>query len=1007
MALIGRGGMGVVFNAFDTVLQRVVAVKVLAPEMAANSTARRRFLREARAAAAVCHEHIVTIHAVEEQAGVPYIVMQYVAGISLEQKIRQQGPLEVKEVLRIGLQTAQGLAMAHAHGLVHRDIKPANILLENGIEKVRITDFGLARAMDDGAVSQSGVVAGTPQYMAPEQARGEPVSPRADLFSLGGVLYAMCTGQPPFNGSNSLSILKRVCEENPRRIQETKPDVPAWLIEVIGKLLAKAADDRYETATEVAELLQQHLAVLQQPTGVILRAPAPTAKTAPVRSRPRRWPWAAAAGMLLLLAAVVVYRIATDNGDIVIESDDPDVEVLVKQGDQTVTILDGKSKQKVTLPTGEYTLSLSGDAEGLKAELPQTFTLRRGDKKIVTIKRLPPGEISRWQAHESYVHHLALSPDGKTLASAAGDRRVRLRSLETGKLAHTLEGHMGMVSTVAFSPDGKVLSSSGHDGAVIWWDVAAGKLLGTFEGHANHVYGLVFAQDSKSLFTGGNDKTLRRVDLGTGKDKVLANFPEGVRCLARHENTLAVATWGDSLVRLWDAEEEKEKASIKIAGRVAGALAFDPTGQMLVEGGEGGDLGLYEPTGKLKFALKGHELTVLGVAFAQGGRFVLSVGGLWNRPNVAGEFKVWDTATGKEVANLDPGLGCVYSVAVAADGKTCFTAHHDGTIRKWRLPPVPGAGKASGASVEPPARLEFEEVQRFHHGAYVGTVALSPDGKLALTEDSRIIRVWEIQSGKELRRFEGHTSQVQEMVFTSDSKRVLSVSRDGTCRLWEVDTGVELRCFEGHQGQVWGAALLTGDEQALTGGHDNMLRLWKLDTGKEIRCVEAPTIVSSLAVSADGTRALSCGNDKVLRLWDLTTHEQLLGLEHPWPLRRAVFSPDGAKALTGPFGGQLILWDLKTGLEIRRFSGPPPATVYGLAFTPDGRHALSASGHGDDSVRLWDVASGKQLAQIPEPGAIYGMALSRDGKYVLTNGGNSKVAKLYRLPQAVWPAPAK
>src|SRR5262249_44188511 len=196
-----------------------------------------------------------------------------------------------------------------------------------GMERVRIPEFGLARAVDDGAVSQSGVVAGTPQYMAPEQARGEPVSPRADLFSLGGVLYAMCTGQPPFKGSNSLSILKRVCEENPRPIQEINPDVPAWLVEVVGKLMAKATDGRYQSAAAVADLLQQHLAVLQQPTGVNLVVLAPPTKTGKASAgRRRRWPWAAGAvGLCLVVAAVVVYRAQTDTGDILIESDDPDV----------------------------------------------------------------------------------------------------------------------------------------------------------------------------------------------------------------------------------------------------------------------------------------------------------------------------------------------------------------------------------------------------------------------------------------------------------------------------------------------------------------------------------------------------------------------------------------------------------------------------------------------------------------------------------------------------------
>ena len=199
--VIGRGGMGIVLRAFDEKLHRVVAIKVMAPQLATSATARRRFTREAQAAAAVTHDHIVTIHAVEEADGLPYLVMQYVAGMSLQERLERDGPLQLAEILRIGMQTAAGLAAAHAQGLVHRDIKPANILLENGIERVKITDFGLARAADDASLTQSGVVAGTPQYMSPEQARGEAVDHRTDLFSLGSVLYAMCTGRPPFRAA--------------------------------------------------------------------------------------------------------------------------------------------------------------------------------------------------------------------------------------------------------------------------------------------------------------------------------------------------------------------------------------------------------------------------------------------------------------------------------------------------------------------------------------------------------------------------------------------------------------------------------------------------------------------------------------------------------------------------------------------------------------------------------------------------------------------------------------
>ncbi len=168
------------------------------------------------------------------------------------------------------MQTAAGLAAAHAQGLVHRDVKPANILLENGVERVRLTDFGLARAAADAAVTQSGVVAGTPHYMAPEQARGESTDHRADLFSLGSTLYAMCAGHPPFRAESPLAVLRRVCDDHPRPLREINPEVPAWLEAIIARLHAKDPAERYPSAAEVADLLGRCLAHVQQPLSVPL-----------------------------------------------------------------------------------------------------------------------------------------------------------------------------------------------------------------------------------------------------------------------------------------------------------------------------------------------------------------------------------------------------------------------------------------------------------------------------------------------------------------------------------------------------------------------------------------------------------------------------------------------------------------------------------------------------------------------------------------------------------------
>jgi uncharacterized protein (TIGR03067 family) len=281
LEVVGRGGMGLVLKAYDPSLRRIVAIKVMAGHLASSPLARKRFVREARAAAAISHDHVVAIHAVEDKQEPPFLVMQFVSGKTLQERLMASGPLAVTEILRIGMQTASGLAAAHAQGLVHRDIKPANILLENGVERVKITDFGLARAVDDVGMTRTGTVAGTPQFMAPEQANGESIDVRSDLFSLGSVLYLMCTGRPPFRATTTMGLLKRICEETPRPIRELNPDIPEWLAAIIDKLLQKKLSNRFQTAKEVEELLGQWLAHVQRPTTV----PAPQT-TAPVASLP-------------------------------------------------------------------------------------------------------------------------------------------------------------------------------------------------------------------------------------------------------------------------------------------------------------------------------------------------------------------------------------------------------------------------------------------------------------------------------------------------------------------------------------------------------------------------------------------------------------------------------------------------------------------------------------------------------------------------------------------------
>lgn len=265
VGVIGHGGMGIVLKGVEQSLNRFVAIKVLAPRLATNGTARKRFAREARAAAAVLHDNVIAIHRVDEWHGLPFLVMPYVGGASLQKRIDNEGPLSVESALRVGVQIASGLAAAHEKGLIHRDIKPANILLDQGVERVTITDFGLARAADDASMTRTGVIAGTPQYMSPEQAEAKAMDGRSDLFSLGSVLYTMVCGRPPFRGDGSFEVLKRVANEPVSPLHAIDPAIPVWFDNLVARLHQKSVDDRPRSAVDVQRLLNDCLLHLTQP----------------------------------------------------------------------------------------------------------------------------------------------------------------------------------------------------------------------------------------------------------------------------------------------------------------------------------------------------------------------------------------------------------------------------------------------------------------------------------------------------------------------------------------------------------------------------------------------------------------------------------------------------------------------------------------------------------------------------------------------------------------------
>jgi WD40 repeat protein len=689
--VIGRGGMGAVLKAFDEKLHRVVAVKVMAPALAASPLARKRFVREARAAAAVRHDHVIDIHAVEDAGPLPYLVMECVVGVSLEERIRRSGPLQLNEVLRIGMQIAQGLAAAHAQGLVHRDIKPANILLENGVERVKITDFGLARSAADDSMTLPGLIAGTPQFMAPEQASGRPVDHRADLFSLGSVLYMMCSGRPPFTGDDPLSVLRRVCDEVPPPIRELNPAVPDWFASILERLHAKDPKDRLQSAGEVADLLAQGLAHLQQP------AVAPPA-AAPARvAGGRRYRWLA----VVLLAIPFgfgayrygppLYRSVAGMSRLEFESDDPHVKVTVKKDNQAVARVDLRSDTGVDLGAGDYDLELTDARADLRLSEAR-ITLGSGDRKVVAVREDPSfvGEVRRWEGHQNAVRGAAFSPSEPWIASISHDRSLRLWDLESGKEFRRLAGHTAKGACLAFSPDGSRILSGGDDRSLRLWDTKTGQQVRELIGHEGFVVGVAFTAGGDQALSASYDHTVRLWDLNTGTVlRVFRGHSDAVWSVALSPDGRRVLTgsW-DGTARVWDFRTGDElRRFTRHDGRVW-PVAFSPDGRLAASGGNDSKIWLWEvDSGSEVRELPGHESSVVcTLAFSPDGRRLLSGGS-------DSYVRLWDVESGRQLECFDGHRGDVWCVAFSSDGRHALSAgggdsvpKGDNLILLWRLP---------------------------------------------------------------------------------------------------------------------------------------------------------------------------------------------------------------------------------------------------------------------------------------------------------------------------------
>jgi len=631
--VVGRGGMGVVMHAYDPTLQRDVAIKILDPQLASNDTARQRFLREARAAAAVAHDNIVAVHSVNEDAhsGLPFFVMQLVVGESLEQRLRRLGKLDVTETAQIGAQAAAGLAAAHATGLIHRDIKPGNILIEAGTERVKLTDFGLARAAEDLKLTKTGFVSGTPLYMAPEQAKGEEVDHRADLFSLGVVLYECLAGKPPFDGITPLAVLRRVADDQHISLKKINPAIPSWLEDVIDDLLEKSPKHRIATAAELHERLASHLPTVASLNGDSAKASEPCPKTLPgslSRRDLRRW----RTRFALLMVIPLLLGILVGAGSVAALQSSKPIEVLSEPA-QTVY--------------GEEPISQF-------------------------VKQFP----NQWGA----VWSLALTTDGKTLVMGLEDGHVIVYDIPTERIRQRLKEHRGPIFGIEFFPDDKRFVSASDDGSIRIWNLDDLRKSQSTMTSPNGVRALAIDRHGLNIATGDRGGTINIWDVKEQVPTHTFDHQSSVHSLAFSKDPIGqmlVSTGSNGISKVWDLTTDTDKFSLAGHKGPVYSSGFSKDNELIATGGWDGAIKIWSGDNYLELrTLEGHSYDVFSVCFSPCCKYLATAG-------QDGTVRVWDAESGKEVKRIKAHKPAAHVVRFSHDGKYLFTGGRDGDVRCW------------------------------------------------------------------------------------------------------------------------------------------------------------------------------------------------------------------------------------------------------------------------------------------------------------------------------------
>jgi serine/threonine protein kinase/WD40 repeat protein len=601
--IIGRGGMGVVLQAVDPCLQREVAIKILDPELSKDELAAERFCREARAAASISHENVVAVHQVEhdEAKDIPFLVMELISGESLEKKLEREGRLSLREIVSIGMQTAAGLAAAHEKGLIHRDIKPGNILLEKSGQRVKLTDFGLARAAEDVRLTRSGLVAGTPLYMSPEQASGEELDARSDLFSLGVVLYELAAGEPPFTGKTPLVVLKRLTDDQPVPLRERNPELPEWFVHIVDRLLAKKPADRFQSAREVADMLEHFWAMLKSSETVVCKK----------KKAVNTWKAIAlgtAAGLLTLVLGAVAVFFLVPRADRREDQVLPPLHVLKGNAGPLWSLAVSKDGKNLAMGTDDGTVKFWDIAAqkvdwAFKAHQGTIWSLALSPHYLATGSDDGPAKIwdlsTRQERHELAdsvgTRSLTFDPDEKRILAGGRNGSVKVWDALTGAKIFETKGHTGLVGAVAFAADGKTMATASGDKTIKIWDASSGMEKLALQGHQAGVYAIAFSPNGAFLVSGSWDKTVRLWDLASGTPIATLTSPtQDVWSVDFNaKGTQFAATGEDQMVRIWDLGSKKEIAAFRGATGAILNIRFVPESDLLVAAGKEGDARLW------------------------------------------------------------------------------------------------------------------------------------------------------------------------------------------------------------------------------------------------------------------------------------------------------------------------------------------------------------------------------------------------------------------------------